>query len=182
MASHDVTAFFLLSKTVAEHLKVVQSGQGADEVFAGYAYHQPVLAAAREAALDTFTAAFADRPHSGMAEVLEPEWYCGVDVSRWRLQSELGKPGVETALDAVLRLDTHVLMPDDPVKRVDSMTMAWGLEARVPFLDQDRSPARAGAASPGPGKSCSSPVPPPSAGRGVAYVHPPPDAAGNGRN
>ena len=24
---------------------------------------------------------------------------------------------------------------DDPVKRVDNMTMAWGLEARVPFLD-----------------------------------------------
>jgi len=28
------------------------------------------------------------------------------------------------------------LIVDDPVKRVDNMTMAWGLEARVPFLDQ----------------------------------------------
>jgi len=28
-------------------------------------------------------------------------------------------------------------MIDDPVKRVDSMTMAWGLEARVPFLDHE---------------------------------------------
>jgi asparagine synthase (glutamine-hydrolysing) len=28
-------------------------------------------------------------------------------------------------------------MPDDPVKRVDNMSMAWGLEVRVPFLDQD---------------------------------------------
>ena len=137
MASHDVTAFFLLSKYVAEHLKVVQSGQGADEVFAGYGYHQPALTAARDDVLDAFTAAFTDRPHSEMAAVLEPEWFCGADVSRWRLQSELAKPGAETALDAVLRLDTHVLMPDDPVKRVDSMTMAWGLEARVPFLDQD---------------------------------------------
>jgi asparagine synthase (glutamine-hydrolysing) len=137
MASHDVTAFFLLSKAVSEHLKVVQSGQGADEVFGGYAYHQPALAAERSAALDTFTAAFADRRHGQMAEVLEPEWFCGADVSRWRLQSELARPGAETALDAVLRLDTHVLMPDDPVKRVDSMTMAWGLEARLPFLDQD---------------------------------------------
>ncbi|HDK03715.1 MAG TPA: N-acetylglutaminylglutamine amidotransferase, partial [Gammaproteobacteria bacterium] len=25
----------------------------------------------------------------------------------------------------------------DPVKRVDNMTMAWGLEARVPFLDHE---------------------------------------------
>jgi asparagine synthase (glutamine-hydrolysing) len=28
------------------------------------------------------------------------------------------------------------LIVDDPVKRVDNMTMAWCLEARVPFLDQ----------------------------------------------
>ena len=28
-----------------------------------------------------------------------------------------------------------VMLADDPVKRVDNMTMAWGLEARVPFLD-----------------------------------------------
>jgi asparagine synthetase B (glutamine-hydrolysing) len=27
------------------------------------------------------------------------------------------------------------LIVDDPVKRVDNMTMAWGLEARVPFMD-----------------------------------------------
>ncbi len=27
------------------------------------------------------------------------------------------------------------MITDDPVKRVDNMTMAWGLEARVPFLD-----------------------------------------------
>ena len=29
------------------------------------------------------------------------------------------------------------MLVDDPVKRVDSMTMAWGLEARVPFLDHE---------------------------------------------
>jgi asparagine synthase (glutamine-hydrolysing) len=29
------------------------------------------------------------------------------------------------------------MLVDDPVKRVDNMTMAWGLEARVPFLDHD---------------------------------------------
>jgi len=34
-----------------------------------------------------------------------------------------------------LRADTTALVVDDPVKRVDNMTMAWGLEARVPFLD-----------------------------------------------
>ncbi len=29
------------------------------------------------------------------------------------------------------------MLTDDPVKRVDNMTMAWSLEARVPFLDHE---------------------------------------------
>jgi asparagine synthase (glutamine-hydrolysing) len=40
-------------------------------------------------------------------------------------------------VDAALRLDSEVMLVDDPVKRVDNMSMAWGLEARVPFLDHD---------------------------------------------
>ncbi|MCK7579598.1 MAG: asparagine synthase-related protein [Chromatiales bacterium] len=34
-------------------------------------------------------------------------------------------------------MDATTLIVDDPVKRVDNMTMAWGLEARVPFLDHE---------------------------------------------
>ncbi|RJT83503.1 N-acetylglutaminylglutamine amidotransferase [Arthrobacter cheniae] len=137
MGTQDVTGFYLLSKTVSEHIKVVQSGQGADEVFAGYAYHQPAGSASRASALETFRGAFLDRTHDRMPDVVEPEWLYPTDVSRELLETHLDAPGAETALDAVLRLDTHLLLVDDPVKRVDSMTMAWGLEARVPFLDQD---------------------------------------------
>src|SRR3954452_5505348 len=39
MVSHDAVAFYLLSEEVANHVKVVQSGQGADEVFAGYHWY-----------------------------------------------------------------------------------------------------------------------------------------------
>ena len=45
--------------------------------------------------------------------------------------------GAETGIDRALRLDTTVMLVDDPVKRVDNMTMAWGLEGRVPFLDHE---------------------------------------------
>ena len=51
--------------------------------------------------------------------------------------STSARPGAETTLDAALRIDTTVMLVDDPVKRVDNMTMAWGLEARVPFLDHE---------------------------------------------
>ena len=137
MASHDVTAFHLLSEAVSRHLKVVQCGQGADEVFAGYRYHQPLASVARDEALNTFTAAFVDHGNQELAEMVEPEWWTGKDASRDVLATHLAAPGADTALDAVLRLDTHLLMVDDPVKRLDNMSMAWSIEARVPFLDQD---------------------------------------------
>ncbi|MBT1672312.1 N-acetylglutaminylglutamine amidotransferase [Curtobacterium flaccumfaciens] len=136
MATQDVAAFHLLAQHVSESRKVVQSGQGADEVFAGYEYHRPAARATRPGALAAFTHAFVD-PSATAHALLEPGILPATDVSHVLLQDRLGAAGAETALDAVLRFDTHVLMVDDPVKRVDSMTMASGLEARVPFLDQD---------------------------------------------
>ncbi|MDX1594819.1 MAG: asparagine synthase-related protein, partial [Gammaproteobacteria bacterium] len=47
------------------------------------------------------------------------------------------QPGADDPVDKALRLDTTVMLVDDPVKRVDNMTMAWGVEARVPFLDHE---------------------------------------------
>jgi len=137
MSSHDVTAFYLLSREVSRHVKVVQSGQGADEVFAGYRYHQHVAGAARSRVVDAFSDAFLDRITDALSTVLEADWLLAGDVGRNILEDRLCAPGADTALDAVLRLDTHLMMVDDPVKRVDNMTMAFGLEARVPFLDHD---------------------------------------------
>ena len=51
------------------------------------------------------------------------------------LNKEFLKSGAETFMDKVFRTDITRLIVDDPVKRVDNMTMAWGLEARVPFMD-----------------------------------------------
>ena len=61
----------------------------------------------------------------------------GYDPSLAFAQAHQSAPGAATSVDAALRLDTTVMLVDDPVKRVDNMTMAWGLEARVPFLDHD---------------------------------------------
>jgi asparagine synthase (glutamine-hydrolysing) len=149
MVSHDAVAFFLLSQEVAEHVKVVQSGQGADEVFAGYHWYPPMQALTHELgpdaprdelarqAVDRYQAAFFDRTHAEMAEVLRPEHRIEEDVSRAFVEGHFVRPGAETATDMALRLDSQIMLVDDPVKRVDNMTMAWGLEARVPFLDHE---------------------------------------------
>jgi asparagine synthase (glutamine-hydrolysing) len=134
MATPDVTAFHLLAREVSRVVKVVQCGQGSDEIFAGYDYHRRAADAGGDDAAAGFRAAF-DDPDA--VELLVPELRPIDEPEPGRLDRHLGRPGADARLDAVLRLDTEVLMPDDPVKRVDSMTMAFGVEARVPFLDHD---------------------------------------------
>ncbi|HUR75243.1 MAG TPA: N-acetylglutaminylglutamine amidotransferase [Sporichthya sp.] len=136
MVSHDAVAFFLLSEEVARHVKVVQSGQGADEVFAGYHWYPPMRDAGDDP-VGTYAAAFFDRDLDARNATLTPRYRLDRDVSREFVAAHFGAPGAETAVDAALRLDSQIMLVDDPVKRVDNMTMAWGLEARVPFLDHE---------------------------------------------
>ncbi|MFI5486442.1 N-acetylglutaminylglutamine amidotransferase [Micromonospora echinaurantiaca] len=137
MVSHDCVAFYLLSAEVAKHVKVVQSGQGADEILGGYHWYPPLAGVDRERALDTYARAFFDRNAAGLARVLNPAWLADGDPAREFVAAHLARPGAQTAVDAGLRIDTQVMLVDDPVKRVDNMTMAHGLEARVPFLDHE---------------------------------------------
>jgi asparagine synthase (glutamine-hydrolysing) len=138
MVSHDCVAFYLLSEEVSKSVKVVQSGQGADEILAGYDWYPPLANVAREQVTEAYAKVFFDRGHSEVLSIFAPEYgIVGEDPSHQFVMAHQSAPGAETAVDAALRLDTQVMLVDDPVKRVDTMTMAWGLEARVPFLDHD---------------------------------------------
>src|SRR5689334_15155389 len=69
MVSHDCVAFYLLSQEVAKHVKVVQSGQGADEVFAGYHWYPPMGepdAASLDGSVAAYRGAFFDRDPDGV--------------------------------------------------------------------------------------------------------------------
>lgn len=135
MFGQDAIGFYLLSEQVSKHVKVVQSGQGADEVFGGYFWY-PQMNEASGSALDRFRPYYFDRDHDEMAEMLTPQ-YISRDFTSELMQELLEAPKADEFIDAVLRADTTTLIVDDPVKRVDNMTMAWGLEARVPFLDHE---------------------------------------------
>jgi asparagine synthase (glutamine-hydrolysing) len=135
MVSYDNVGFYLLSKEVSRHVKVVQSGQGADEVFGGYHWYPPLLDS--KDPVSDYARVFMDRDHETLLGQLDPRWHTPADPSRGFVASHFGAPGAETGVDKALRLDTTVMLVDDPVKRVDNMTMAWGLEARVPFLDHE---------------------------------------------
>ncbi|MEH1054681.1 N-acetylglutaminylglutamine amidotransferase [Micromonospora sp. CPCC 206171] len=137
MVSHDCVAFYLLSQEVSRHVKVVQSGQGADEILGGYHWYPPLAGIDREQAVQTYARAFFDRDAAGLARVLNPDRLADGDPAREFVAAHLARPGAQTAVDAGLRIDTQIMLTDDPVKRVDNMTMAHGLEARVPFLDHE---------------------------------------------
>jgi asparagine synthase (glutamine-hydrolysing) len=135
MVAQDAVAFYLLAERVSRSIKVVQSGQGADEVFAGYFWY-PLMHAARGTAIERFAPYYFDRDHDELLESVTPCYYTD-DVTSALVSEALTRPGADELIDQVLRFDVTTLVVDDPVKRVDNMTMAWGLEARVPFLDQE---------------------------------------------
>ncbi len=136
MVSHDVIGFYLLSQEVARHLKVVQSGQGADEIFAGYRWYPSLLADDGRDSVEAYRRCFFDREHRAYCESVHPR-FAQEDYTRMFVSEHFSKPGAARTIDRALRIDSTVMLVEDPVKRVDNMTMAFGLEGRVPFLDHE---------------------------------------------
>ena len=132
MVSHDCIGFYLLSREVSRNCKAVQSGQGADEVFGGYHWYPPMVGSSEP--FEDYRKAFFDRDYAEYCEVVTGQFAQG-DAAADFVRHHFDAPGADDPVDKALRIDTTVMLVDDPVKRVDNMTMAWGLEARVPFLD-----------------------------------------------
>jgi asparagine synthase (glutamine-hydrolysing) len=134
MMSHDAIGFYLLSQEVSKYVKVAQSGQGADEIFGGYHWY-PALMRSNNATED-YARVYFDRDHAEMAELVAPDLMNG-DCSRDFVDAYFHNCRGTSPIDQTLQLDAEIMMVDDPVKRVDNMAMAWGLETRVPFLDHE---------------------------------------------
>jgi len=131
----DAIGFYLLAEQVSQQVKVVLSGQGADEVFGGYFWY-PQMHAAQGDVVERFAPFYFDRDHEEFQYMMSSQ-YLSKDVTSEFVREQLTQSGAASYLDQVLRMDVTKLIVEDPVKRVDNMTMAWGLEARVPFLDHE---------------------------------------------
>jgi asparagine synthase (glutamine-hydrolysing) len=164
-------ALYLLAKLARERVKVVLSGDGGDEVFAGYVWRHrdfaelPELAVAAASRLsaavgmlgpfaelvpgrlrrlgqtseweERYVRSFACFQREDLAELLLPDAAetiaeaSGATVLRRRLDETAGHEQLSRKLYA----DIKTTLVSEMLTKVDRMTMAHGLEARVPFLD-----------------------------------------------
>ncbi len=137
LSGQDAAGFFLLAKEVSKTQKVVLSGQGADELFGGYFWYEKMLNDSAKD-IDKFLNHYLDRTFNDYSTIMDNEYvdndYTYNLVKEWFNSYQNSDMSF---LDTLLRVDVSNLIVDDPVKRVDSMTMSWALETRVPFLDKN---------------------------------------------
>ncbi|MDH3292309.1 MAG: asparagine synthase (glutamine-hydrolyzing) [Gemmatimonadota bacterium] len=156
---------YLLARAARQHVGVVLSGEGADELFGGYPTYLGHRFADRYAALPrplrrlaTFAVdALPTSPRKVTLEFLlkrfvhhaaaEPHdrhsaWFgTGLPSAIFPGADRADRPPAWDAGTDVLRgvmlRDYLTYLPDNLLTKVDRATMQWGLEARSPYLDRD---------------------------------------------
>lgn len=137
MTSHDNIGFFLLSHEVAKHVKVVLSGQGADELFAGYRCFQQLAQIEKNPFdLKTYRQLVFDHTHEEIRASIMEKWQTA-DLSGAFILKQFQNNNAEQLVDNALQVDATFSLANGPLARVDNMAMTASIEARVPFLDQD---------------------------------------------
>jgi len=164
-ADTSAIAYSLLSKKTSEQVKVVLSGDGADEVFGGYRKHKAEWLIQNNKLLAKLSGVlgfavnnnFGSRNNNlGNKKRQLKKWISGSRLSAeeryflWAsIQSEsevhqlLIKPTQLSEIEYlkinnmndVLKADMQMVLPGDMLTKADRMSMQYGLEVRTPFLD-----------------------------------------------
>jgi asparagine synthase (glutamine-hydrolysing) len=150
-------AVFRLAQAARQHVKVVLSGEGSDELFGGYPKYSMAQVTGAAGTLHP-AAPFLDRlmGRTGRARIVEraalayprseavrtwfapfPEWQRRRLLGGSRPRPLPAYPSKRGMVNAMLRHDLATWLPDNLLERGDRMSMAAGLELRPPFLDHD---------------------------------------------
>ena len=164
VADPSAIALYFLAREASKHVKVVLSGEGADELFGGYGIYREPYSFQKFTRLPSLlrkaTLLFVDIPfhtwginflrryqktleerYIGNAYIFSPEearrvWK-GKLYARMSLQSFYKKARTWSEPTQMQYVDIHNWLPGDILAKADKMTMAHSLELRVPFLDTE---------------------------------------------
>jgi asparagine synthase (glutamine-hydrolysing) len=156
----------LLSKLTRNHVKVVLTGEGADEIFGGYSNYSKRIKEApisarwnpiyshlhrfmpeklRKNRLLKAMARPLSRRYATIPNLFDIEIHGSLLTQSFRNKAEIHLDEIAEKhyfacdsneyLDKMLHIDTSLWLPDDLLTKVDRATMAYSLEARVPYLD-----------------------------------------------
>ncbi len=139
MADYANLPVSLLAERAGHELKVVFSGEGGDEVFAGYGrYRVPRLKRLWQRLRAPGSGGFRTR---GMFSGLDAALFApplAQAMNHWRdpvIEAWQGLPADWSDLARMQAVDMAHWLPDDLLAKADRMLMAWGVEGRVPWLD-----------------------------------------------
>ncbi|HEU4523231.1 MAG TPA: asparagine synthase (glutamine-hydrolyzing) [Thermoanaerobaculia bacterium] len=156
IADPAILPTYLLARTAREHVKVVLSGEGADELFGGY----PTYVGHKLAPLYSRLPAFARHgvdsvvgrlPTSGKKVTLEfllkrfisgaakpwPERHAAWFGTGFPSAAAFPEVHAGDVLAGAMLLDYRTYLRDNLLVKVDRATMLSSVEARAPFLDRD---------------------------------------------
>ena len=167
LADPAAIALYFVSNIAREHVKVVMSGEGADEIFGGYRiYHEP-LSLAKYEKLPLFLRKGAAAVAGVLPNIkgksflrrgaltVEERFIGNANIFSVRERQKLLKrSGLAKTPQEITRpiydkvkdqpditkmqyLDLHLWMVGDILLKADKMSMANSLELRVPFLDKE---------------------------------------------
>jgi asparagine synthase (glutamine-hydrolysing) len=122
---------FVLSKYAAEHVKVVLTGDGGDELFAGYDHYLGI--AGRPPAVDRFPTMWEVWSNADLASLVDGDLAaCGEPEDP--VDSMFKLVHGRSSLEQALAFDRRSLLGDNNLVKPDRAGMAHGLEARCPLL------------------------------------------------